>query len=229
MKKNQIDLCIGTPMHDGGCAGGYARSLFHLGYSLGQAGISAATMYGYHDSVAQARSRIASEFLESSCTHLFFVDSDIEFDAGDALFMLALAATTGSPYDVITAAYPKKKFPVEQNFNTIKPVELNNQPQQILDNGCGFMLIRRATLERLERLHPELAYTHHDGRRVIRFFQDGIVDGGTFLAEDRWFCRLVRSAGMQIWLCPWIKLNHIGTHTFEGDLAKAREAREAAE
>ena len=33
------------------------------------------------------------------------------------------------------------------------------------------------------------------------------------------FCQLSRHIGIKIWLCPWMKLGHIGTYVFDGTMA----------
>jgi hypothetical protein len=33
------------------------------------------------------------------------------------------------------------------------------------------------------------------------------------------FCYNVRKAGMKVWMCPWMKLSHVGSYTFGGSLA----------
>ncbi len=44
--------------------------------------------------------------------------------------------------------------------------------------------------------------------------------GGTdrYLSEDYMFCQLWRKLGGQIWLCPWMRTDHIGTYHFKGDM-----------
>jgi len=50
--------------------------------------------------------------------------------------------------------------------------------------------------------------------------QDVEVGGSDrYLSEDYAFCQMVRNGDCgKIWICPWIKLAHIGTYVFEGDL-----------
>ena len=42
-------------------------------------------------------------------------------------------------------------------------------------------------------------------------------DSKRYLSEDYMFCRYARKAGMKVWVCPWIKLQHIGNYTFKGN------------
>jgi len=59
---------------------------------------------------------------------------------------------------------------------------------------------------------------------VIAFLGDkrsGIVKGeysNRYLSEDYMFCQWVRHAGMKVWLCPWMKLQHVGSYVFGGSL-----------
>lgn len=39
-------------------------------------------------------------------------------------------------------------------------------------------------------------------------------------SEDYSFCQLAQKAGLKVWLCPWINLNHYGTYGFRGNLGK---------
>jgi glycosyltransferase involved in cell wall biosynthesis len=39
-----------------------------------------------------------------------------------------------------------------------------------------------------------------------------------YLSEDYLFCQNARKAGMKIWLCPWMHLQHAGTYVFAGKL-----------
>ena len=39
-----------------------------------------------------------------------------------------------------------------------------------------------------------------------------------YLSEDYMFCQWVRNAGMNVWLCPWMELKHVGMYVFGGSL-----------
>ena len=114
--------------------------------------------------------------------------------------------------------------PVQQT-NTFSMTE----PLEVGEAGTGFMLIPRATFEKFKEAYPELSYRpdhvrteSFDGTRDIHAYFDCIIDPETrrYLSEDYFFCKKSRQAGMQIWACPWMQLQHIGTYIFKGDLAK---------
>ena len=69
--------------------------------------------------VTRARNILTAMFLESDCSHLMFIDADIEFDAESILRALA--------YDkpIMAAAYPKKALPIQYAIN----FKFNDQEQ----------------------------------------------------------------------------------------------------
>lgn len=102
-----------------------------------------------------------------------------------------------------------------------------NEPLEIGEGGTGFMLIPRATLEKFKEAYPELSYKPDhvrtdafDGSREITAFFDCIIDPETkrYLSEDYFFCKKARQAGMSVWMCPWMQLQHIGSYIFKGSL-----------
>lgn len=58
---------------------------------------------------------------------------------------------------------------------------------------------------------------------IVSFVSD--PNGGSreyskrYLSEDYMFCQWVRNAGMHVWFCPWIQLQHVGMYVFGGSLA----------
>lgn len=103
-----------------------------------------------------------------------------------------------------------------------------SEPCEVSEGGTGFMLIPRKTFEVYAEKFPELSYRPDhvrteafDGSREIMAYFDCIIDPDTkrYLSEDYMFCYNVQKAGMKVWLCPWMKLKHVGTYTFGGSLA----------
>jgi len=89
------------------------------------------------------------------------------------------------------------------------------------------MLITRDALERYRDTYPELAYKpdhartdNFDGSREIHAFFDCVIDPESkrYLSEDYFFCRMARKAGLSVWMCPWMKINHVGSYIFRGDM-----------
>jgi hypothetical protein len=102
------------------------------------------------------------------------------------------------------------------------------EPVEVSEIGTGFMMIRRRTFEKYQEAFPELSYKpdhvrteHFDGTREIMAFFDCIIDpvSKRYLSEDYMFCYNVQKMGGQVWLCPWMQLQHVGTYIFGGSLA----------
>lgn len=150
------------------------------------------------------------------------------------------------PYPKKTIAWEKVSKAAQAGKGTDNPFELENytadyvfnpvnkqqsfrldQPLEIGEGGTGFMLIPRETFEKFGKAYPELSYKPDhvrtdafDGSREIMAYFDCIIDPETkrYLSEDYFFCRKARDAGMKVWMCPWMQLQHIGSYIFKGSL-----------
>lgn len=40
-----------------------------------------------------------------------------------------------------------------------------------------------------------------------------------YLSEDYLFCYMAQKIGLNVWLCPWMSMRHVGTYVFSGSLA----------
>ena len=108
-------------------------------------------------------------------------------------------------------------------------------PLEVLEIGTGYMMVKREVFHKMEKEYPMIRYkpdhvgqAHFDGSRYIHAFFDTVIDtkdsitgGGSdrYLSEDYMFCQMWRKMGGEIWLCPWMKTEHIGTYHFKGDMA----------
>lgn len=102
-----------------------------------------------------------------------------------------------------------------------------DEPVEVLEGGTGFMMIQRSALEKFAVAYPELSYlpdhvrtAHFDGSREILAYFDTVIcpDTKRYLSEDYMFCQWARKAGIKVWLCPWMKLQHMGSYVFGGSL-----------
>jgi len=177
-------LFVATPMYGGQCAGIYTQSMINLTALCAQLGIQMKTNYLFNESlITRARNYCVDEFLRSDCTHMLFIDSDIGFNAHDALTLLALASDE-SPYDIIAGPYPKKCISWEKIKQAVDTGAADNDPNvleryvgdyvfnladgetsfkinqavSVLEAGTGFMMIRRATFEKYAKAYPEYMY-----------------------------------------------------------------------
>jgi hypothetical protein len=111
--------------------------------------------------------------------------------------------------------------------NNIKSFRID-EPVEVSEAGTGFMLIPRKTFETYEEVYPEYKYKpdhvrteSFDGSRDIMAYFDCQIDPNTrrYLSEDYFFCYNVRDAGMKVWMCPWMELQHVGSYIFKGHMA----------
>ena len=108
-----------------------------------------------------------------------------------------------------------------------KPIRLD-EPAEVLEIGTGFMMIRRETFDKYLGQFPDILYRPDhvrteafDGSREIGMYFQAEIDpvSKRYLSEDYLFCQNSRKAGMKVWLCPWMHLQHAGFYTFGGKLA----------
>ena len=139
---------------------------------------------------------------------------------------VAAAAQAGvgveNPFDL-------EKFTSDFVFNPVGGIKQFKlaEPVEVAEGGTGFMLITRGALEKYRDAYPELAYRpdhvrteQFDGTRDIHAFFDCVIDPESrrYLSEDYFFCKMARKAGISVWMCPWMKINHVGSYIFKGDM-----------
>ena len=150
------------------------------------------------------------------------------------------------PYPKKCIAWEKIKRAVDKGFADKEPNNLEryvgdyvfnpkegtgsiplDQPVEVLEGGTGFMMIQRAALEKFQEAYPQYMYKpdhvrteHFDGSREILMAFQAEVDpvSKRYLSEDYWFCQKAWEIGVKTWLCPWMKLQHMGSYVFGGSL-----------
>lgn len=150
------------------------------------------------------------------------------------------------PYPKKAIAWEKIKRAVDKGFADNDPQQLEryigdyvfnpaggqqeirlDQPVEVLEGGTGFMMIQRKAFEKYEEAYPEYKYKpdhvrtkHFDGSREIMAYFDTVIDEESkrYLSEDYMFCQWARKADLKVWMCPWMKLVHMGSYMFGGSL-----------
>lgn len=170
--------------------------------------------------VSRVRNLIAKDFLDSDCTDLMFIDSDINFNASD---IFRLMAWNIDPKKGIVAGIPVARKKGKTYISTLD----TDEDENILMNYMGlvkakrvataFMMIRREVFEKMYEAHPEWRY--HDEKKIgdemIAFFDFALKDGN-YIGEDFLFCDRARELGYEVWIDPTIKLGHVGVEEFAG-------------
>ena len=124
----------------------------------------------------------------------------------------------------------------EYVFNVVKGTKqfTVTDPLEVMEIGTGYMLVKREVFNQMEKEYPMIRYkpdhvgqANFDGTRYIHAYfdtvidtKDSIVGGGSdrYLSEDYMFCQMWRKIGGKVFLCPWMKTQHIGTYAFTGNM-----------
>ena len=124
----------------------------------------------------------------------------------------------------------------EYVFNVVKGTSSFqvSEPLNVLEIGTGHMMIKRHVFDKMKDSYPMIHYkpdhvgqANFDGTRYIHAFFDTVIDtkdsitgGGSdrYLSEDYMFCQMWRKIGGEIYLCPWMRTQHIGTYAFTGNM-----------
>jgi hypothetical protein len=202
-------LFVATPMYGGMCTGPYMKSCLDLQSVCHKYGVNVVFYFLFNESlITRARNYLADEFLRSNCTHLMFIDSDIDFKAMDVMAMLAFdREIMGGPYPKKTIAWEKIFDAVKFNVNDVatNPLRLESfvgdyvfnvvpgtkeikldTPCEVLELGTGFMMVRKDVFPKFQAAYPELMFKpdhnrtqHFDGTREICAFFDTVIDKKT--------------------------------------------------
>ena len=194
--------------------------------------------------VTQGRNLCVSGFLESKCTHMLFIDSDISIGAKTILKMLQ------AQKELISVPYPLKAFLWDKGFDEIvqgnikKPEDLqqifNSYPMKVADKNdillkdgiieithapTGCMLINRSVFDKLIEKYPEREIKQNtviNSKLVLKKhmwnFFDTLHDpkGKTYLGEDFAFCKLWKDIGGKCYAYILDEITHVGEHQYTG-------------
>lgn len=199
-------IFVATPCYGGQCLGLYAKSCLDLQATCIQYGIEVRFSFIFNESlITRARNYLVDEFLRSGCSHMLFIDADIQFEPQDILALLALDR------EIIGGPYPKKSINWSNIVNAVKKNENNEkfepgmldgvtgdfvfnpvpgtksfkvtEPVEVMEIGTGFMMIKREVFDKYKEEYPHLHYkpdhvgqANFDGSRYIHAYFDTVID-----------------------------------------------------
>jgi hypothetical protein len=174
--------------------------------------------------VNRARNSCAAKFLSGDCSHLMFVDADIQFNPQDIVKLI------NHDKDIVGGIYPQKTLPPKMVLNTLNNGEHEGDLIEVGTLGTGFMLIKRSVFEKMieEGATPyvdAIGLSPKENSNQYDFFQCTIDSNGRYLTEDWSFCRRWRQLGGKIWADTTIALAHVGYYRFQPDIGAIKIGR----
>ncbi len=241
--KSPYNLMICTPCHSD-VTMHYTQALLELQQLCIKKGIRITFTLLKSSLVTQGRNLCVSAFLDSNCTHMLFVDSDIYFRASSIIKMLDLDKELISiPYPLKTMMWDKlyQKWndgevknagDIHRWLNTY-PMKVQDPNKITLDSGVmevthsptGCMLIKRIVFDKMIEKYPDkniVQKTVINGEYVDRphlwNFFDCIhePETKTYLGEDFSFCKLWKDIGGKCYVFVNDPIIHVGEHQYEG-------------
>jgi hypothetical protein len=170
--------------------------------------------------VSRARNLLAKDMLDSTCTELLFIDSDINFEPEDILRLMAWGSDAKKG---IIAGVPRTRSENKVYIATLD----HDENKELTMNGMGlvrakrvataFMLVRREVFETLYNEHPEWHYVDDRSDRKLSCMFDFKLTEEGYVGEDYLFCDRAREHGFEIWVDPSISLGHMGIQEYVGN------------
>jgi len=215
-----MSLFISTPCYGGMCVKEYAESMLKLRSMKFRYDIQV-----NESLITRARSLAVQRFADSTCEHMLFIDSDIQFPAEAVQRMIDTDA------DVVIVPYPKKVVCWEKALAAAKRGEnpvpasaslaLNRHSDgSVKDGATGFMMFKKSVIEKMQKYYPKLKVKNdHENKSCPHYWVlfDTMIDDGRYLSEDYAFCRRWQNMGGKVTLLdPIPKLGHVGNLTFAG-------------
>ena len=241
--KNPISLFVATPVHSE-CSIHYTQALLELQKVFLHKGIPITFQLMKSSLVTQGRNLCVAGFLESNCTHMLFIDSDIYFHANSIISMLK------KEKDLISIPYPLKTLMWDKAFEKIKKGELKNAEDirkslhtypmklenannitivegviEVTHSPTGCMMIKRSVFDKMIKAYPDKGIVQKtvingeyvDKPNMWNFFDcthDPVTK--TYLGEDFSFCQLWKNIGGKCYAYIMDPIVHVGEHSYEG-------------
>lgn len=193
-------LFIATPCYGGMLHLGYVSGLIGFVHDAQAQNIDVVYwMQGGESHINRARNYATAAFLESKCSHLFFIDADIAWKTPDIAKIISAAHS--NDLDIVAGAYPLKEInweraaqaiargedpKIESSRMVVHQIDIEKDSKghiegvgdciSVKECGTGFMCISRRCIEKMIEAQPETKYTTDSTptRTVYDLFHSGI-------------------------------------------------------
>lgn len=213
---NGVSVCIAIPCYTGEVPIDLAAALLATVDALHTLGVKVNFLYERENAlIDSARNRLVDRFLkETDCQKIFFIDSDIVWEAQDLIRILAFSTKNR----VVAATYQCRADP-PRYFISVTDDTPDELGLYTIDGvGFGFICIDRDVFVK----QSTTTETYLDKKQPItRYFSTGMRNG-EYVGEDMMFIKkCVYDFDETVKLDPTIKLKHFGTKEYSSDPLKA--------
>jgi hypothetical protein len=225
-------IMVATPMYGGqGCAN-YIETLLQIKHWSHTHNIYVEFVFRTNQSsISHARNDLTQEFMDSNCTHLFWLDADVGFSPEPHLTEMV-----DQDLPVVVGTYPKKQIDwdlvrqliaegvdndtlarnCQQDVIRFRdPKSPRDRTYPVTHSGAGLMLIQRSAFERFRQHHGEHQAYDNYGKPCYNYW--GMAVNPTtrgYVSEDTFFCDHWRMTGGEVIWLPWIRATHQGSYRF---------------
>lgn len=222
---SKVKLFIAIPTR-GTTSISFSESLAVSCFALAQA--KARFQIAYHQAnnfVDMSRNKLLARFLASDCTHIWFIDDDMGWNAEVILKMLE------ENKDFLAGIGPLKTdsgedFACNLYSNSDGTTVIEPGPNYLMQAqfvGGAFVLLKREMVEKMRDRYPELRSAAVDPEHGYSFFESKYRP--LWMTEDYVFCERWREIGGEIWCFPNISFTHQGTKDWAGNYFEFRVER----
>lgn len=176
--------------------------------------------------VSRSRNMLVDQFLQTDCTHLLFLDTDLIFSPDH------VARLISHDVPVVAGLYPKKQDTPSwvANAHPYYPEPEESGLQRVRYVGTGCLLVERGVFGSLAERGLVAEYVaDHDGEGAplrrdwfpVGVTEDTAIGKTRYLSEDWFFCELCARAGVPVYADTRVVLKHVGMRIYDGMGEKA--------
>lgn len=196
-ENTRIAICV--PVRDVVTAK-FSYSLAMLTKKCGETSQKVTLHYNMGSEVTMQRQQLVEEALQTNCTHILWLDSDMTFPTH------TLQALLSHDKDIIACNYstrvpPHRPVAFKSENDLDARISNGTGIQKIFAVGMGCMLVKRKVYEEMKK--PFFSITWNDNYTNL-------------VGEDIYFCTKAKEHGYEVWLDNDLSnsITHIGTRSF---------------
>lgn len=165
--------------------------------------------FGGNGGIHIIRNWFCARFLESPCTDLFFLDSDVSCHPDSIVRLIE------HDVDVVLGLYRTRSEPERYAFLSYDPLTVENGLMRTRTGPAGFLRIKRHVIQKMadSLTEDQWATMPASGERVPTLF-DFVQRKGHYVGEDAFFFLKWEELGGKTWIDPDIELAHMGVQPF---------------